>query len=491
MTTATRSKRLQLVVALVTAVLLTACQSASPLPSAERSSGASASALPTPFSSAAPSSEEVGHWEAAGTMATARVQPHAIGLADGRVLVIGDDMGAEIWDPATGEWRTTASLNNPRTDFAAVALADGRVLVTGGLNDINQSYSSAYAYDPRPGRESWTKVGLMDTARTNPSAALLPDGRVLVAGGYFRVEPNYGRDPTDATLAAYRVGTASESPPAGPGFADIAPPNVGAALATAELFDPATGTWSLTSPLNFARYGAPTVTLTDGRILVVGSAGSGYGSVTVDGRAHDSAELYDPETGRFTVAGTLPEIDWAALEAAGGGPRPPEGLQADRNGILVALQDGGALLVDHSAVWRHFGAITRSFRFDAESESWHEVNQPYARWSDFETGEEYETPGVPRFNPMVARLADGRVIIAGGHGSFQTSALTNTSADIYDPVTNSWSPLPPMPAARAGGAAVALTDGSVLFVGGYVWQALDAGGQQEALASAVRFVTSP
>jgi hypothetical protein len=409
-------------------------------------------------------------------MATARIQPHAIALADDRVLVVGDDTGAELWDPATGEWRTTASLNNPRTGFAAVALADGRVLVTGGLNDINQSYSSAYVYDPRPGVETWSKVGLMDTARTNPSAALLPDGRVLVAGGYFHVEPDYGRDPApDAMLAAYRPGSPTESRPAGPGFADLVPPPVGAALATAELFDPATGNWSLTGPLNFARSGAAAVTLTDGRILIVGSA---TGRVTVDGRAYDSAEIYDPETGRFMLVGTLPEIDQAALEAQGV-PLPGGDPQPGRNGTLVALRDGGALLVDHSGWWKHYGDITRSFRFDGETDSWHEVGQTYARWSDpSETGPVYVTPGVPRFNPAVARLADGRVLIAGGDGA-------NTSAEIYDPMTDTWSPLPPMPEPRAGAAAVALTDGSILLVGGNVWQP-----EQAALASAIRFVPS-
>jgi hypothetical protein len=83
------------------------------------------------------------------------------------------------------------------------------------------------------------------------------------------------------------------------------------------------------------------------------------------------------------------------------------------------------------------------------------------------------------------------VIVAGGDAAFQTSGLTNASADIYDPATDTWSPLPPMPEPRAGGAAVALSDGSVLLVGGYVWQSVETGGQQAALASAIRFVPSP
>jgi hypothetical protein len=370
MTTATRSKWLQLAVALLTAALMTACQSASPSPSSEPSSGAS---TPTPTSSSAAPSGEVGHWEPAWAMSTGRAQLQAVALEDGGALVIGDDTGVEIWHPDTGTWSITKSLNNPRINFAAVALEDGRVLVTGGLNDTNQSYSSAYVFDPL--REAWTKVGLMDTARTNPSAALLPDGRVLVAGGYFRVEPTYGQAPTpQAMLVASRLGSPRESPPAGPGWADITPPNVGAALATAELFDPATGTWWLTSPLNFARSGAAAVTLADGRILVVGSEDR-EGGVTVDERAFDSAEIYDPETGRFTLAGRLPAIDRAALEAEGV-PLPGGDPAPGRTGTLIALEDGGAVLIDHSGWWKHFGDVTRSFRFDAATETWHEVGQP-------------------------------------------------------------------------------------------------------------------
>jgi hypothetical protein len=474
MTTDTnRSRPMYPLAALVTAALLVAgCQGVTPSP-VEQSAGASAAASSIVTPSSAPTSGEVGgRWEPAGTMATARDHPHAVALADGRVLVIADDMGveddvgAEIWDPGTGAWQTTAPLNHPRTAFAAVSLADGRVLVTGGLNDIQQSYSSAYVYDPSPGIESWMKVGLMDTARTDPTAALLPDGRVLVTGGYFHHEPTYGRAPApDAMLAAYRLDSSSQTPPARPGVADIVPPNIGAALATAELFDPATGAWSLTGPMNYARSGAAAVTLSDGRILVVGSHGGETG-VTVDEGAFDSAEIYDPVTGHFSLAGTLPDVDRSAIAALGvqlpdGDPQPGD------NGTLVALDDGGALLVGHAAWWKHLADVTRSFRFDAETASWREVAEPFAAVRDMATDHWTATPGTPRFSPLVAPLADGRVIVAGGDGAFQQTSITSASADIYDPVADTWSPLPPMPEPRDGGTAVALPDGSVLLVGGH------------------------
>jgi N-acetylneuraminic acid mutarotase len=438
-------------------------------------------------------------------MATARAYLNAVLLADGRVLVVGSDTGAEVWDPATGAWHTTESLNNPRTAFAAVSLADGRALVTGGLNDIQQSYSSAYVYDPRPGQETWSKVGLMDTARSAPSAAVLPDGRVLVAGGYFHVEPTSHRDSgPDTVFVAYRGGSSAESPPPRPPLADIVPPNVGAALATAELFDPATGSWSLTGSLTYARVGAAAVTLADGRVLIVGSGGGIESGVTVDPHAFDSAEIYDPQTGRFSLAGQLPEVDRSAL-AALGIPLPEGDAQPNDNGTLVALNDGGALLVAHGGWWKHQGQISRSFRFDPQTESWREVGQPFAITWDHSTGQGYETPGVPRTDALVASLPDGRVLVAGGgdlieHPYGTATPITNRSAELYDPTTDTWSPLQPMLEPRAGGAAVVLTDGSVLLVGGHAQRAPcgqlpdppcgEPSTRQMVLASAIRFVPS-
>ena len=149
-------------------------------------------------------------------MAVGRLAPHAL-LSEGNVLVFGNDtVGArpsldgdawdyrrcvrddsravEIWDRDSDSWMTLAGLNKPRADFAAAPLLDGRVLVTGGVNagiseeDGRQhghsSYSSTYIYDGGYS-SSWSKGGLLGAARTSPVAATLPDGHVLVAGGYY------------------------------------------------------------------------------------------------------------------------------------------------------------------------------------------------------------------------------------------------------------------------------------------------------------------
>ena len=526
-----RSDTWRLLAALVAAFALVAgCQAtASPAPTDGRSTAAasqparpsqpaqqSPSGQPSPSSStpgqpsqsARPSgtpSDAGAPWQAAGTMATARISPHAVLLGDGRVLVVGDDgesggvvspesARAELWDPATAAWRTTESLNAPRGDFVAVSTADGRALVTGGFNQDDQSYSSTYVYDPRAGGDTWSKAGLLGTARTAPAAAVLADGRVLVAGGYYRTKPNFGHSSAPgAVLAAYHLAQLTGADRPGPRLADVAPPNVGAALATAELFDPATGSWSSTGPMKYARFGARAVTLADGRVLVVGCGPSESG-VTVDDGAAESAEIFDPATGRFSLAGRLPEIDLPAL-ARLGVPITDAHPQAADNGTLVALRGGGAVLVGHAGWWKHYADITRSFRFDPATTQWREIGQPFAVLWLPDSGPVRETPGILRLHALVARLPDGRVLVAGGDGAYQgatpNGANVTATAEAYDPATDTWSPLLPMPGSRAGGAAVVLAEGSVLLVGGYTEKSGEQGRERIVLGTAIRFVPSP
>jgi hypothetical protein len=432
-----------------------------------------------------------------------RYDVRVVALSSGRLLALGNGGDAdgsqpptsgEVWDPATGGWTSIDNLNKARWDFAAVALADDRVLVTGGLNDDQprQSYSSAYIYDARPGQGGWTKTGIMSVARTGPSGATLADGRVLVAGGYFHVEPFRGRDrEIDAALAAYHPGSDAGSPSSELGLFDIDMGLAGAAVATAELFDPATGAWTSTGPMHYARYGAPAVALPDGRVLIVGSRSDSQGfGVAVDPRAFVTAEIYDPATGRFTLAGELPPIDRAAIEAAGepnANPMPEDDGELLDVGSLVPTQDGGAVLIGQTRWWKHLADLTRSFRFDVGSGSWSEIGQPWAFVGE-PTAVPLTTPGVRNLSgSFVATLPDGRVLVAGGGGNSPDGFGGRFAADVaelYDPATNSWTELPPMPSGRSAGAVARLVDGSVILVGGSL---PDSEGQR-ILGSAVRLV---
>jgi large repetitive protein len=464
------------VLVIVVAVLLTACQSAAPGTGAPSTTPAGGTSAPT----TAPPGTPVpagGEWVEAGELNVPREAPHVVLLGDGRVLAVGDDHAegqwgtfcgasessvvAELWDPATGAWTTTAPLATPRALNVALPLADGRAIVTAGANAKSQSweiggyqsYSSTWIFDP--GTESWMKSGLLETARTAPVGAVLPDGRVLVAGGFYAdvfrwddypmlagdERPGYVACPrpqgdvgADAVTAAWH--------PVGP-CADVAPnPPPGRLLVTAEVFDPATGSWSSTGPLAVPRVGQSTVTLGDGRVLVAGESETGdgyfYGLWTEDERAARVAEVYDPATGRFRVTGEYP-------------------VEQDRwnpDAVLVATADGGALLIV-GAAWAMW------------HESDPEATLPTSPVMRYDPGtNEWTAAGslvVGRAHAAAALLPDGRILVAGGEDRFGPTLTT----EIYDPVTGTSTPGPSMPEPRADSRAVVLADGSVLLVGGY------------------------
>ena len=188
-----------------------------------------------------------GTWTSTGKMAIRKdCGLSATLLLDGSVLVAGRE-GSQLYDPDSGTWAATGSIiTRPgfmgRRFGAAVLLPDGRVLMAGGGTD-NQYLSTAELYDPDTG--SWTAIANMHSSKASPRATLLRDGKVLV------------------------VGRSSST--------------------TAEVYDPATGSWSPTG--EFARpgayYGSLTL-LSDGKVLVADDYG---------------AELYDPGTGSWATTG--------------------------------------------------------------------------------------------------------------------------------------------------------------------------------------------
>jgi hypothetical protein len=217
-------------------------------------------------------------WTPTGSLNVARngVSPEGlIILSDGRILIAGGGTAArsanevELFDPSTYTWSLTFPMNEARCNHTTTLLADGRVLVTGGIDwSTDTVLSSAELYDPKTA--TWILAGPMSTTRTNHAAVRLSDGRVLVSGG-TRMSDFAGE------------------------------------LADAEIFDPATGKFEPTGPMQEGRRAFAMTLLPDGNVLAIGGAGGAPGAVNAQ---LDSAEIFKPDEGTWTRVGSLIEARW-------------------------------------------------------------------------------------------------------------------------------------------------------------------------------------
>ena len=262
-----------------------------------------------------------GRWTSTGTLNTPRDGFTATLLPDGEVLVAGgvsnaDEAldSAELYDPFKGTWRYTGSFGGARFDHAAARLADGKVLIVGGSNDdlFLAAIGGASVYDAGTG--VWTNMAELSTPRAQLTATLLGSGNVLVAGGFGSpsvahaqldhvsyaladlFDPIAGWTPT-GQMNAKRFGHTATLLANGrvlvTGGNDL---NTSTELASAELYDPATGAWQTTASMRDARAGHTGTRLADGRVLVVGG-------VAQPGTAPlASAELFEAST---APAGTI------------------------------------------------------------------------------------------------------------------------------------------------------------------------------------------
>jgi hypothetical protein len=327
-----------------------------------------------------------------GSMTTPRYGHTATLLADGKVLIAGSrastsQASSELYDPRTGTFSPTGSMTTARTDDTATLLADGRVLFAGGYDNQDGTLvtlaSSAELYDPRTG--TFSPTGSMTTARTDDTATLLADGRVLFAGGY---------EEKDGALTP---------------------------VASAELYDPGTGTFRSTGAMASARIFNTATLLASGRVLIIGGEDGSLIPLA-------TAELYDPETGIFSPTGAM--------------------TMARVHHTSTLLTDGRVLIA---------GGIEVAIGLTPPASA--ELYDP--RIGAFSPTGSMTTP---REGHTATLLADGRVLIAGGN----TVTPTLGSAELYDPRTGTFRPTGSMTVARAYQTATPLADGRVLITGGLV-----------------------
>lgn len=276
---------------------------------------------------------EAGRFSSLPPMLTTRHSHTAILLPDGKVLMAGGYgegattlATAEVFDPATNTFAPTGSLLAARADHVAVLLGTGKVLIAGGLGPGWTFLPSAELYDPATGKFSPT--GSLTVARESHAAVRLHDGRVLIAGGHNGIRGNL-------TL-----------------------------LASAEIYEPATGVFSRANDMRVRRHKHDGVLLPSGQVLITG------GSDERDDRGvYQSSELFDPRTGAFTAgppmrlgrykhAGSSMVLPSGLVLVAGGAPQaelydprgsafvlvPGEPRMAGQFSAVAALKTGGALI---------------------------------------------------------------------------------------------------------------------------------------------------
>jgi Kelch motif/Galactose oxidase, central domain len=321
-----------------------------------------------PLASAARYDPRTGVFSQTGSMLNARGSHTATLLPDGDVLVAGggsaswtDATGsflasAELYNPTTGTWTATGSMSTARESHTATLLPDGRVLIAGGEDRWDHAVASAEIYNPKTG--TFSATGSMATPRAWHTAALLSDGRVLIAGG--------------------NAGTWSYSGPF---------------LASAEIYNPKTGTFSPTGPMATPRAWHTATRLADGRVLVAGGENARTDLA--------SAEIYNPKTGTFSPTGSM---------------------------TVGRVYHAAALLSDGRVLVEGGGSDYSGGKFLASAELY---NPKTGTWTA--TGSMAD-----QRNLLTATLlTDGRVLVAGGFGAQAPLA----SAEIYDPKTGTFGPV--------------------------------------------------
>jgi N-acetylneuraminic acid mutarotase/murein DD-endopeptidase MepM/ murein hydrolase activator NlpD len=412
---------------------------------------------------------------AVGPMNVSRQNHTAIALTNGNVLLVGGitDQGygsvtsagitavCELLGNAPtpqqpGEFVSTGTLATALIGQQATTLTNGTVLLTGGgAGQDSATTATAQIYNPASASFRYTKDN-MTTPRTGHTSSLLPDGRVLIAGG------SNGN------------------------------PDTGGCLSSTEIYDPVADTFTAAAPMNYCRHGHQAVTLSDGRIMVI----SGY-SETSSPIVTNTVEIFDPKAAAWTVVAPLPSgrasfaatrlLDGNVLISGGYWATDANGLQAiyvynlttntwtsmapmlapRENHIAITLPTGKVLMVGGND-----GTAAIGF------------------------SELYDTSAKPSGNSTVAGgisvggwaanavlLLDGNVWSAGGYSQllaysssgYEVCSAGLPTAQVYNYLTNSWTDFSSMQISRFNASASLLPSGQVLVAGGFEQTCPDGG----------------
>lgn len=282
----------------------------------------------------------------------------------------------------TGNVNAIGGMKTSRAAHTATLLPDGKVLIAGGFAGDENSLASAEIFDPKT--NSFSSAGAMNAARSGHSATLLPGGKVLIAGGYN-----------------------------------------GDYLDSAEIYDPKTGKFTPTGKMTLPRSGQTAVLLDNGKVLLAGGVGTGWTFLA-------DAELYDPVTGTFTKTGNM--------------------LAARESHTATSLKDGRVLVTGGHRGRRAEVTVYRS------AEIYNPTTGAFTKAADLT---------VRRHKHDALLLDDGRVLIVGGSDE-RDSRGAYRAVEIYNPKTNNFTKIGDMNLSRykLHGTLVLLKNGKILIAGG-------------------------
>jgi hypothetical protein len=283
-----------------------------------------------------------------------------------------------VFAPTNSTWTTTSTLNDPRQYHTATLLPNGKVLVAGGLGTgVSNVLATAELFNYTAG--TWARTGAMKTNRYQHTSALLGNGTVLVMGGLNAA---------------------------------------GNTLKTVEYYKPNLGSWKSTGAMNYFHLHGTATLLANGKVLLTGGTDGTNNAVA-------QSELYDPVAGTWATTGSLATARWNQTATL-----LPSGrvlVMGGRNSSNVALSTV-ELFDPNSGTWTNTGAMATA-----------------------------------RQTFTATLLNNGEVLAAGG---INLAGTSTNAAELYDTISGKWATCTNLNIARAGHTATFLTNGQVLLTSG-------------------------
>ncbi|MGC2476976.1 MAG: kelch repeat-containing protein [Candidatus Sulfotelmatobacter sp.] len=361
----------------------------------------------------------------------------SLSLASARIIyVVALALAASTLSfAASGTWSSTGTMISARDGHTATILTNGKILAVGGTNN-GVALTSAELYNSASG--TWASTGSMSTARSHARAVLLSNGSVLVMGGCVNdclsatTKSAELYNPTSGTFtvtgsmvqarAEFGVTLLASGQVLVAGGCTAYDANGCLSTTTkAEIYDPTSGTWKSTGALRAARHAMTATLLASGKVLVAGGATSANDAL-------NSTELYDPTAKTWTLGTKM--------------------VQARSDYASIMLGTGEVLFMGGENI--NGVSIKNAELYDPTS----------AKFAA--TGNMTAT----RVEHTAVLLANGKVLVSGGNNQTVNGATPLARAELYDPATGKWSATGSMSNARAGHTSTVLHNGNVVNAGG-------------------------